>query len=321
MSKLKEIAKLLKEKDDFVLGSHVGPDGDSLGGLLALGSFLKQMGKKYCLSSSDAKPVIPPQYNFLPGIKEIKEYKECFEPKVFISLECPSLNRLGVNNKLAKKAEIIINIDHHVDNKSYGHVNWIEGETSSISEMLFDLSKELPVKIDKDIATNLYVGVVTDTGRFQYSNVRPKTFGTVKELAEYGVQICDIFQKIYENRSFFSTVLLGEVMAKAKFLEKSGLIYSTVTNEDFLLNSIEVGETEHFIDFLRAVKGARIAAIFKEVSKKETKISLRGTNSYNVSKIAEIFGGGGHAAASGYTSRKPLTEAIKDLVKAVKSKK
>lgn len=314
-----QIAKILRENDDIVIASHVGPDGDSLGGLLAFGLFLEQMGKNYCISSSDAKPVIPPQYRFLPNIETIKDHKECFEPKVFVSLECPSIERLGANMKQAREAKTFINIDHHEDNLNYGTLNWVDADISSSCEMLFELSKHLPVKINKEIALLLYVGIVTDTGRFQYSNVKPATFEVAKKLLQFSLDTNAIFKQIYENRSYYSTVLLGEVLAKAKFFPKSGLAYSTVNNEDFILNNIDIGETEHFIDSLRAIKGVKVAAIFKEVSPQETKVSLRSTNRINVAKIAEKFGGGGHAAASGYTSRKPLKDAINDLVKMVNS--
>lgn len=317
MKPVEEIADVLKEQDDFVLAAHVGPDGDSLGGLVALGLFLEQMGKRYCIASSDAKPVIPPQYRFLPKINQVKDHRECFEPKVFVSLECPSMERLGVNGKMARRAKTFINIDHHGDNLKFGTVFWIESEISSTCEMLFELAGHLPVKIDKDIATLLYVGILTDTGRFQYSNVKPATFEVAKQLLQFGIDTNTIFKQIYESRSYFSTVLYGEVLAKAKFYPKTGLAYSTVTNEDFLLNNIDMGETEHFIDALRAIKGVRIAAIFKEVSPNETKVSLRSTDHYNVAKIAEIFGGGGHAAASGYSSRKPIKDAVNDLVRVV----
>ncbi len=321
MNDMEKVVETIKERDNFVLGAHVGPDGDSLGGLIAMGSFLKQMNKEYCLSASDVRHVIPPQYKFLPGIENIKESSECFEPEVFISLECPTLDRLGVNNKLAEKAEVLLNIDHHGDNANFGDINWVEAKKSSICEMIYDMSKFLPVKLDKDIALNLYVGILTDTGRFQYSNVRPDTFEAAKELLKLDLDTNAIFRDIYENRSFHSTVLLGEVIAKAVFNKKKRFAYSSITNEDFLLNNIGVGETEHFIDFLRAIKGVEIAAIFKEVSPKETKISLRSTNGYDVSKIAEKFGGGGHAAASGYTSHKPLKDSIDELVGAVNNVK
>lgn len=317
MSDLEKTIKVIEENDTFVLGAHVGPDGDSLGGLLALGSFLEQMNKKVCLSSSDAKLIIPPQYLLLSGTDRIKDHNECFEPDVFISLECPTLERLGVNNKIAEKAKTLVNMDHHGDNSNYGDINWVEPNKSSVCEMIFNMAKLLPVRIDKAIALNLYVGILTDTGRFQYSNVRPETFEAAKELLKFNLDTNSIFRDIYENRSFHSTVLLGEVMSKAVFDKKTGFIYSSVNNEDFLLNNIQVGETEHFIDLLRAIKGVKIAAILKEVSPKETKISLRSTNGYDVSKIAEKFGGGGHMAASGYTSKKPLKEATEELVKTV----
>ncbi|RJQ33403.1 MAG: 30S ribosome-binding factor RbfA [Actinobacteria bacterium] len=309
-----QIAKVIKENDNFVVASHVGPDGDSLGSTVALGLILDKLGKKYCLSFGDTKVDIPPQYRFLPKIEKLKPYKECKVCDVLIVLECPSINRMGGSSKLLNKAKTVINIDHHGDNNKYGDLVWVKPEKSSTAEIIYDLSGEFDVGIDLDIATNLYTGLVTDTGRFQYSNTEATSFQMAKELLEAGVDIKQIFEEVYESHSYRSAVLLGQMLSRAAFINQHNLVYSSVSAEDFLLSKASVGEIEHFIDLLRSIHGVEIAVLFKEVSTGDIKVSMRSKGGVNVAKICEHFGGGGHASAAGYSTAKSLNEAIKSLL-------
>lgn len=308
-----EVVEALKNNNNFVIASHVGPDGDSLGSTIALGLILNKLSKNVNLAFGDAKVNIPPQYQFLPLVDQIKSYKDCFKPDVFISLECPTTKRLGGSNKLIKDSYLLINIDHHGDNVSYGDINLIESDISSTAQMIFELSEMLEVELDRDIATNLYTGIVTDTGRFQYTNTSPATFRAAGELLAYGVDIKQVFECIYENRSFASSVLLGEILARARLDKDLKLIYSYITHDDFVLSGIDVGETEHFIDALRRVGAAEMAVIFKEVAADDIKVSLRSKVGRDVAQTAEVFGGGGHKAAAGFNTTKTLEETMNDL--------
>lgn len=317
MKTLKQIAELIKNEKSFTVASHVGPDGDSIGSTLALGHALKMLGKEVSLSFGEDGVSIPPQYQMFEDLDWLKSYKKSKANPVFISLECPQQSRLGGSYKLLKKAKKVINIDHHSDNRNYGDINYVNSEVSSTCEILFNIFKLLDIIINKKLATYLYVGLVTDTGRFQYSNISPKTFEIAKQLLEKDVDANSIFQHVYENRSLKSLKLLGMILSRAK-TELKGLIYSTISKDDFNLSSIGIGETEDYIDFLRSCKGMKVAAIFKEVNDKEIKVSLRSQNSINVAKIAEKFGGGGHAAAAGYTSKESLPTSVNNFKKALK---
>lgn len=314
MKTLAQIAELIKKEKAFTIASHVGPDGDSLGSTLAFGYALNMLGKDTSLSFGEDSMSIPPQYRFIEDIDKIKSYKEAKVHPVFISLECPQQSRLGGSYKLAKKATSIINIDHHGDNRNYGKINYVNTEISSTCEILFKLFKLLDIKLNKKLATFLYVGIVTDTGRFQYSNITPDTFEAARELLKQGINANWIFQNIYENRSLISLKLLGMFIAKSK--TSNGFIYSTITKDDFSLSGVQIGETEDYIDFLRAAKDIKVAAILKETNK-DIKVSLRSQNNISVAKIAEVFGGGGHSAAAGFTSSDNLEETLKKLKKEV----
>ena len=317
MNEFKRIAELINKEKVFTVASHIGPDGDSLGATLALGYVLKKLKNKVDLCFGEERVIIPPQYNLFENIELIKSYKECKNNQVFISLECPQKSRLGRSIKVADNSEIIVNIDHHSDNHDYGDINFVDEKISSTCEILYDLFQILGIKIDKQLATYLYVGIVTDTGRFQYSNTSPKTLNIASNLLKIGVNSTEIFQRVYENRSLRSLKLLGMVLERTRTTPE-GLNYSFITQDDFKLSNTKFGETEDYIDFLRATRKVNVAAIFKEKQNKEIKVSLRSRNTINVAKIAEKFGGGGHSAAAGYNTKSKLEESIEELKKEIK---
>lgn len=309
----------IAEGTEFVVSTHIGLDGDALGSLIAMGLLLEKLKKNFYIALGE-KIRIPPQYNFLPRQELIQSHNSRLPqaPKVFIALECPSLSRLGNLKKIASRCGTLINIDHHGDNKIFGNINLIDKEASSTCEILFFLSRDLGVRLNLEIATCLYTGIVTDTGRFQHANTTKTTFEVARKLLELGIKPNEIFQKIYENRPLAGTKLLGIILSKAEFLPEIGLIYSVITKEDFLLTGIDLGVTEDYVDFLRAVRNVRVAALIKEISKEQIKVSLRSKDSTDVSKVAAKFGGGGHRAAAGYTSKTSVQETINNLVKTLR---
>ncbi len=179
------------------------------------------------------------------------------------------------------------------------------------------ISKALNLKLTKDIATCLYVGIVTDTGRFQYSNTTAGTFGSAQELLEYGVSPNYIFQKVYENTPFNYLKLLGLALSRTTFVKDYGLIYTWILQSDLQETDIDISETENLIDSLRSVKGIKIAVVFKEQAPNKVNVSLRSRGEIKVDKLAELFGGGGHPNAAGFKSTDGLKVTLKNLLKAL----
>lgn len=308
---------LIRKEKSFVLATHVQPDGDAIGSLLGLGFMLMLMGKEVHMSWGE--PVsIPPQYAFLPGVKLLKDPSSC--PSIidnFIALDCATLDRLGDLSQKAKKAKNLVSIDHHSEKARFAHINIIDEHSSSTSEIIMRISKGLGIELNDNIALCLYVGIVTDTGRFQYSNTTQSTFDAAKELLGYGVSPLVVFQNVYENIPFQYLKLLGIVLSRASIIQAHKLIYSWILQSDLKETGARLSQTENIIDNLRSTKGMEIAVVFKELGDHKLNVSLRSNGKINVDKLAEQFGGGGHPNAAGFKSTNGIDETLRNLIKAL----
>lgn len=309
--------KLLEAENVIVIG-HLNPDGDTIGSVFSFYKVLTEMGKQVfpCLGDS---AIVPPQYEFLPRLDKYSSPKRFPDEALVVMVDCTNIERLG---NLADKIEdqpFLINIDHHHDNKNFGNLNLVGDQFSSTSEVLYRLYRLKGVDIDKEVALMLYTGIVTDTGRFQYRNTTVDTLAIASDLVKIGVEPNYVFEKVYEKLSYGAIKLMGKAIENACFLEEIGLIYTTVAQEELRATGALLAETENFIDLIRLVDGANIAAVFKEMQDGTLRVSLRSKFTYDVSKIAAIHGGGGHRNASGYSTKGPLEAAIAELVNNVES--
>ncbi len=309
-----QIISKIKKSERIILVTHSMPDGDALGSLLAMGLILKKLGKAPYLSWS-GNLRIPPQYDFLPGQRYIiEEIKMPKKNNLLISLDCANFERLEIFTRREEEPIFIINIDHHVDNPGFGNINWVDPKTASTSILIYKMALKLGVKIDRDIATCLYVGIITDTGSFQYANTNPEALKIAAELLEYKIDVPYINFRIYENISYQYLGLISIILGKSKYIKDKGLIYAVLTKGDLKESGTKIEETENLINFLRSVSGVKVAALIKEIDfEKSYKISLRSKEEIDVSKIANKFGGGGHKKAAGYLSNKKVNEIIDEL--------
>lgn len=309
-SKAKDFLALLEKVKTVGLAGHVHPDGDSLGAMLGLKACLERAGKKVFVYG-DPKD-ISENYRFLPGISEIIN-DENIVPQLFISLDCPNPSRLGKFADTFKKSAYKVNIDHHSDNENFADLNIVSLNLSSTSEIVFWLLKECNTGFPPEAARALYVGIVTDTGRFQYSNTFPSTFEAAKELVEMGVKPVDIFRAVYENVRPEVLKMLGIILERVN--HKNGFYWSYLLKDDFSRFQVTPAETENFIDYIRSIKGVEVAAIFKSFSDDSTKwkVSMRSRGSVNVQKLCAVFGGGGHPEASGCEIEGQLMEAVEKV--------
>ncbi len=312
------LINLIAHEQRFILATHIQPDGDAIGSLLALGLILRGMGKEIFVSWGE--PIlIPPQYSFLPGTELVQDAdKHPTNFGTFIALDCATIQRLGSLAKVAKNAENLVSIDHHSEEAQYATLNVVDRNAAATSEIILRISKALAVPLTKDIATCLYVGLVTDTGRFQYSNTTPQTLKVAEELLEYGVVPNEIFQKVYENVSFGYLKLLGIVLSRAVCVEDCSLVYTWVLQEDFEQTGAQLSEAENLIDSLRSVKEAKIAAVIKEIGDGQINVSIRSKGDFNVGQLAEQFGGGGHPNAAGYKGTNSIRETLEGLLEILR---
>lgn len=317
----REMAKAveaLESAREIGLASHVNPDGDSLGSLLAMCMTLVNKGKIVHATFPDPSSY-PPQYLFLPGKELLSEPKDMPAGlEAFVTLDCSNRERLESMQAAAEGTALLINIDHHEDNRLYGDFNLVDKGASSTSELVFELMESAAWEIEPEVATCLYTGLVTDTGRFQHQNTSPDTFMVASRMAEAGADIFTVIKEVYENQSASYLRLLGIALQRIKVLEEHGLVYSYITRGDLDRTGAVLPETEDLIDHLRVVRGTRLAALFKEMEGGKVRVSLRSRDGCEVGPVARRLGGGGHAMAAGYTSDLDIPGSIDKLLEVLR---
>jgi phosphoesterase RecJ-like protein len=311
------VADAIRSHDRFLVTTHENPDGDALGSILAMKLALEQLGKDAFLYLSGVIP-LPSEYAFMNLDGLSRELPDDASERVLLALDCANVRRLGPDPGLAENAPLVLDVDHHHDNSRFGHVNLIVADASSTGEILYDLFKELDVTVTPEIAEALYIALVTDTGRFQYTNTTPKALRIAAELVEAGANVHRVFQDVYENVAFAKLKLLARALESARVYEGGRVIVADLARDDFAAAGAEEPFAEGIIDFLRAVEGAEIVALIREPPTQNgptRRVSLRtrGEN-VDVSAIARKSGGGGHRQAAGFSSESS-TEEIVDFIR------
>jgi phosphoesterase RecJ-like protein len=306
----------LREHDRFLVVTHENPDGDALGSLLAMTIVLRQLGKDVAMYLAGAG-ALPREYAFMPLDGLLRELPDDMEERTLVAVDCAKADRMGSDSAPIDRAQLVVNIDHHHDNSRFGDVNLIVADASSTGELLRDVFGALGVELTPEIAEPLYIALVTDTGRFQYTNTTPKSLRLAAELVEAGADIHAVFQQVYESVEFAKLKLLARALERARVLEGGLIVVSYLVRTDFA----EVGAAEPYsegiIDYLRAVEGAELAALIREPPRDaaERRVSLRASiDELDVSAIARTFGGGGHRQAAGFSSEASIDE-ITELIR------
>src|SRR6476619_4711848 len=310
-SDLQAVADAIRSNDRFLLVTHENPDGDALGSLLATKLALDTLGKDSVMYLYGDAP-LPREYGFmeLSGIRR-KPPDDAGE-RVLVALDCANETRMAPDTTLLENAPLTLDIDHHHDNSRFGEVNLVVGDASSTGEVLRDVFAELGVELTPEIAEALYIAVVTDTGRFQYTNTTSKALRLAAELVEAGADVHRVFQGVYESIEFAKLKLLGRALDRAQVYEGGRLVVSYLLRSDFTELNVAEAYSEGLIDYLRAVEGADMAALIREPPRREgppRRISLRASNDeLDVSAIARKSGGGGHRQAAGFSSDASVEE-------------
>src|SRR5919204_299666 len=316
-SELAAVAEALRSHDRFLLVTHENPDGDALGSLLAMKLALDSLGKDSEMYLYGDAP-LPREYAFMPLDGLRREPPADAADRVLVALDCANQQRLGPDPTLLERSRLTIDVDHHHDNSRFGDVNLIVADASSTAEILRDLFGQLGVKLTPEIAEALYIAVVTDTGRFQYTNTTPKALRLAAELVEAGADVHPVFQGVYESVQFAKLKLLARALEPAPVYEGGAIVVSYLVRTDFA----EVGAAEPYsegiIDYLRAVEGAQMAVLIREPPRSDgpsRRVSLRASvDELDVSAIARKSGGGGHRQAAGFSSEASIEE-ISDFVR------
>jgi len=304
-SDLQAVADAIRSNDRFLLVTHENPDGDALGSLLATKLALDQLGKDSVMYLYGDAP-LPKEYGYMDLSGIVREPPPDAAERVLVALDCANETRMGPDLTLIEDAPLTLDIDHHHDNSRFGDINLVVGDASSTGEVLRDVFRELGVEVTPEIAEALYTAVVTDTGRFQYSNTTPKALRLAAELVEAGADVHRVFQDVYESVEFAKLKLLARAFERAQVYEGGRLVVSYLLRSDFTELNVAEAYSEGIIDDLRAVDGAEMAALIREPPRRDgppRRVSLRAsTDELDVSAIARKSGGGGHRQAAGFSS-------------------
>jgi phosphoesterase RecJ-like protein len=308
---LAAVVDALRAHDRFLVTTHENPDGDALGSLLAMTLALRQLGKDAYMYLAGGAP-LPGEYSFMPLEELSRAVPADAGERVLVAVDCANESRLGPDPEILQTASFTIDIDHHHDNTRFGDVNLIVADASSTAEVLRDIFRELDVTLTPEIAEALYIALVTDTGRFQYTNTTPKALRLAAELVEAGADIHRVFQGVYENVQFAKLKLLARALDRAAVYEGGAVVISFLLRNDFG----EVGAAEPYsegiIDYLRAVEGAILSVLIREPPRADGpthRISLRSSSDeLDVSAIARKRGGGGHRQAAGFSTEESVDE-------------
>jgi len=296
-----QIADAIRDRQRFVVASHARPDGDAIGSSLAMAYALRHLGKDVRVVSRDAPP--PPLLAF-PGVPDIEVTTRVDDPgDAVIVMECGDVKRTGIDGL---EHGYVINIDHHPGNNMYGALNWCDLSAAACGEMVVDLVQELDVPLTTEIATHVYIAILTDTGSFHYSNITPRTFDICRQCMEAGVSPPAVARSIFDSNNLGRLRLFGAVLSRMQ-LDGSGRIAIVFVDQQLTLETGGTYEdTEGLINLPLTVKEILTVVFFKESGPGEWRVSMRSKGDIDVNAIAKEFGGGGHKNASGCSARGEL---------------
>jgi bifunctional oligoribonuclease and PAP phosphatase NrnA len=324
MTQAAAVAALIKEKKACILVTHIHPDGDALGSMLAMGHCLKQMGKTILLYMEEPVPAL---YRFLPGGEEVSNdlsrvasfAREHGGDLLSICVDCGDRQRLGRNGPELLTHRPFLVIDHHVGNNGFGEVAWIEPTRSSTGEMIYDLIRLLGVELSGAAAQCLFTAIITDTGGFRYEGTSSHTFAVASALVRAGADPAVISGHLYDNCSLGRLQLMQDVLSTLQVYNEGEVAVIRVTQEMLSRSGTTLGDTENLINLPRAVQTIKVAVFLKENDSDTISVSLRAKGGCDVAKVAAGFNGGGHRNASGFkVANQSMEQVLQALLPALR---
>jgi bifunctional oligoribonuclease and PAP phosphatase NrnA len=316
---LDQVVEELRSADRLLLTTHENPDGDALGSLLSMHWILLQLGKDSVMYMSPDEFPLPYEYRDMTFEGLLGAPPEDMEHRTVVFLDCGNIDRMPVDF-LQRDGIHILNIDHHHDNTRFGTVNLVVPEASCTAEVVFGLARELGVEITPRIASAIYVGLITDTGRFMYENTTPAAHRMAAELIEAGVDTHLAYRRLFEDLPFRRLQLLSRALQSVARYDEGAITLASLTRLDFEETGALETDAEGVVDYMRAVEGTRVAVLVRELVADDRrgwrKVSLRATDAaVDVSAIARSLGGGGHRQAAGASTELSLDELV-DAIRA-----
>ncbi len=309
-----QVLEELRGASKLIVVTHENPDGDALGSLIATQEILTKLGKDSVMFIDAAEFPLPHEYRFFPLTGLVSTPPEDLDERTIVFLDCGNLER-NPAEALRRSGAHILNIDHHHDNTGFGTVNLVRPDASCTAEIIWDLMHGLEVEPSVNIAEALYVGLITDTGRFMYENTGARAHLMAADLIDSGVDVHEIYHRVYEGVPYGKLALLARGLANVQRYDDGRLTITELSARDFTESGAEESYSEGVVDHLRAVEGTAVAALVRErmgdTDGAQRKVSLRSTDDrVDVSQIAREVGGGGHRQAAGFTTSMQWDELV-----------
>jgi len=314
------VLERIRADSRFVLAAHESPDGDALGSLVGMQGLLTALGKDSRMFIAPADLPLPYEYRFFELDGLISSPPADIARRTVVFLDCGNIDRNSAS--VLQQGSHLLNIDHHHDNTRFGTLNHVVPDASCTAEIVWDLMRGLDVKPTLEVARALYVGLITDTGRFMYENTGPHAHEMAAEMIGAGVDVQDVYRRLYEEMPQAKLALLALALDRMQRFDSGELTLAALSAEDFRDAEAEDSYSEGIIDHLRAVQGTKVAVLVRELSSGERigqrKVSLRATDDHvDVSRIAREQGGGGHRRAAGFSTTLELEPLIQFLRRAI----
>ncbi len=316
-----QILQRIKSARHILVTSHADPDGDAIGSLLALGLALTKHGKQTTLYNES---IIPAVYQFLPGVERIsRRLGATGDYDLVLVLDCGDLQRIGADWQAVGRMECLVNIDHHVSNTGFGHIQLIDPRACATAEIVYRLVKALGVAIDPEIAVAIYTGILTDTGSFRFSNTTPAAFAISREMTEIGVDPYHVAQRVFGSYSLGRIKLLNLALNSIEISHNGKLSMMTVTRSMLVETGTQPEDVDGMINYARRIEAVKVAALIQEQTNgRSTReghgsfhVSLRSDGTVDVAAMAGAFGGGGHFSAAGFQVESTPADIKTELIR------
>jgi bifunctional oligoribonuclease and PAP phosphatase NrnA len=311
---VRQAAKAIRNASRIVLACHVSPDADALGSLLGMALGLESLGKEVRAVSPDG---VPRLYRFLPGWERVQT-AVAGDWDLAIGLDADGADRLGSARDALLRQPVVINVDHHKGKTPYGDIQLVDRTAAATGELVYAVLEELEVAVTPEIAVCLLAAVLTDTGSFRYTNTGAETFRLAAALVEAGAHPSPIYEAVYGSRPFAASRLLGRLLSSLARSDDGRIVWGVLSQHDFRQLGVETDAAEGFVDQVRMVEGGEVAVFFREEADGAVRASLRSRGEVDVARVAEEFGGGGHAAAAGCTVAGPPSEAVRRVLEVIR---
>ncbi|SFJ23404.1 DHH family phosphoesterase [Thermoflavimicrobium dichotomicum] len=315
MHNFSDATRFIQQADRFLVLSHLHPDGDAIGSTLAMGHLLRSLGKEVVMVNESP---VPQKFRFLPETREIlmpQEVSEKFHH--VIALDAADRERMGTCRELFADGVQILNIDHHATNDLYGTINVVMPTAAATVEILFDWIEFMQCKVDLSLASYIYMGLLTDTGGFRYSNTTPKVLRQAARLVELGVKSHEIADIVLETTTIGQLNLLQKALSTLQLAQDGSIAWMVLKRNDIEPDQ----EVEGIVNYARNIEGVDVGILFREIDEQTVKVSLRSRKKTDVGQLAKSFGGGGHARAAGCTIHASLEEAQKSVLSRLQAKR